>query len=107
MPVSSLGPGMLAGVGSYSHYDVAEVGLPLAGRAGARPADVLGVKVSRNTVLRLVDGLTKPQPRIPRVVGVDEHAMRKGRVYGTVLVDIESRRPVDLLPAREAGTLAA
>ncbi|MFE5091851.1 hypothetical protein ACFRCI_15950 [Streptomyces sp. NPDC056638] len=33
--------------------------------------------------------------------------MRKGRVYGTVLVDIESRRPVDLLPAREAGTLVA
>ncbi|MEV7960084.1 hypothetical protein [Streptomyces sp. NPDC088141] len=33
--------------------------------------------------------------------------MRKGRVYGTVLVDVESRRPVDLRPDREAGTLAA
>ncbi|MFD0526079.1 transposase [Kitasatospora arboriphila] len=43
----------------------------------------------------------------PRVVGVDEYAIRKGCVYGTVLVDVETRRPVDLLPNREAGTVAA
>ncbi|MFF9851782.1 transposase [Streptomyces litmocidini] len=40
------------------------------------------------------------------MVGVDEYVMRKGRVYGTVLVDVETRRPVDLLPDREASTLA-
>ncbi|MFJ9690425.1 transposase [Streptomyces bacillaris] len=43
----------------------------------------------------------------PRVVGVDEYATRKGRHYGTVLIDIETRRPVDLLPNREASSLAA
>ncbi|MFJ8547190.1 transposase [Streptomyces sp. NPDC093586] len=86
---------------------LAEVGLAVAGRAGARLADVFGVRASRNTVLRLVDALPEPQPRTPRVVGVDEYAMRKGRVYGAVLVDVETRRPVDLLPDREAGTVAA
>ncbi|MFE5628332.1 hypothetical protein [Streptomyces sp. NPDC056543] len=51
---------------------LAEVGLALGGRAGARLADVLGARVSRNTVLRLVDALSEPQPQAPRVVGVDE-----------------------------------
>ncbi|WP_455354638.1 ISL3 family transposase [Streptomyces sp. SYSU K217416] len=86
---------------------LAEVGLALAGRAGARLADVFGISVSRSTVLRLVDAMPDPQPPSPRVVGIDEYAIRKGRVYGTVLVDVETRRPVDLLPDREATTVAA
>ncbi|WSX95166.1 ISL3 family transposase [Streptomyces sp. NBC_00890] len=86
---------------------LAEVGLAPAGRAGARLARVFGVSVSRSTVLRLVEGLPDPEVPGPRVVGVDEYASRKGRHYGTVLVDVESRRPVDLLPDREASSLAA
>ncbi|MCT9011140.1 ISL3 family transposase [Streptomyces rhizosphaerihabitans] len=85
---------------------LAMVGLALAGRAGARMASVFGVSVSRSTVLRLVDMLPEPDVPAPRVVGVDEYATRKGRVYGTVLVDCETRRPVDLLPDREASSLA-
>ncbi len=68
---------------------------------------VLGVSVSRSTVLRLVDSLPEPEVPAPRVVGVDEYATRKGRHYGTVLVGVETRRPVDLLPDREASSLAA
>ncbi|WP_405649949.1 ISL3 family transposase [Streptomyces sp. NBC_01386] len=86
---------------------LASVGLALAGRAGARIASVLGASVSRSTVLRLVDALPEPEVAAPRVVGADEYATRKGRHYGTVLIDVETRRPVDLLPDREASSLAA
>ncbi|MEV6750602.1 transposase family protein [Streptomyces sp. NPDC051080] len=86
---------------------LAEVSLALAGRAGARLADVFGISASRSTVLRLVDAMPDPQPSAPRVVGIDEYAMCKGRIYGTVLVDVETGRPVDLLPDREAATVAA
>ncbi|MCB8900865.1 transposase [Streptomyces sp. CB02980] len=83
------------------------MGLALADRAGARLAHVFGVSVSRSTVLRLVDALPEPEVPAPRVVGVDEYATRTGRHYGTVLVDVETRRPIDLLPDRESSSLAA
>jgi hypothetical protein len=59
-------------------------------------------------VLRLVMALPDPPvTAAPEVTGVDDFALRKGRVYGTVIADAESGQVVDLLPDREAATLEA
>jgi len=78
----------------------------LAGRAGARLAKALTVAVSRSTLLRLIRTLPDPVFPSPRVLGVDESALRKGNVYTTLLVDVETRKPVDLLPDRSVATVS-
>ncbi|WP_369265232.1 ISL3 family transposase [Streptomyces sp. R35] len=83
------------------------VGLALAGRAGARLAAQLGFGAGRMTLLRRVMALPDPQFSTPRVLGVDDFAIRRGQTYSTVLTSVEDHRVVDVLPTRAAGPLAA
>jgi transposase len=77
------------------------------GEAGARLAWPLGYPVSPDTLLRLIRAAPEADLPTPTVLGVDDWAIHKGLTYGTILVDLERHRPVDLLPDRSSERLAA
>ena len=83
---------------------VHHLGLALGGRPAAAFADRLMMPVSNDTLLRVVRRRTEqPRDRLA-IIGIDDFAFRCGQRYGTIVCDLERRRPVTLLPDREQAT---
>jgi Transposase/Phage integrase family/zinc-finger of transposase IS204/IS1001/IS1096/IS1165 len=82
------------------------VGLAVGGRMGVRLTRALGIPGSDQTIVRLVHGALFPLLEVPRVIGLDEWAWRRGRRFGTILCDLERHHVLDLLPERSASSVA-
>jgi transposase len=79
----------------------------LAGRAGSRLLTGLAVSLSRHTALRALLRIPLPAGRTPRVIGVDDFALRRRHRYATVVTNAETHERIDVLPDRTAETLQA
>lgn len=79
----------------------------LAGHGGARVLSALAMGVSRHSAVRALLRLPLPEVRVPRVLGVDDFALRRRHRYAKILIDAETRKHVDVLPYRTADTLEA
>ena len=85
----------------------AEVGLATSGESGARLLAKLQMPTGADTILRLIRHTPLPEHPTPRVLGVDDWSFRRGKKFGTILVDLEKRCVVDLLPDRSVETFTA
>jgi transposase len=86
---------------------ITSIGLFTCGKGGARLAVRLGIQTSRQTILRRIMELPDPAHGTIFHVGIDEFAFRRSYQFGTLLVNLESHRVVDLLPDKRVETAAA
>ena len=85
-----------------------QIGLALGAEAGARLAHDLALPISPASLLQLVRQLPPAADGEPvRIIDIDDWAFRKGRTYGTIICNLESGAVLDLLPSREADSVAA
>ena len=83
------------------------VGLALGGRAAAQLTEALHVPLGRDGLLADIRAVPLPAFPPPTVIGIDDWAFRKGCTYGTIVLDLETHRPIDLLADRTTETVAA
>ncbi len=79
----------------------------MCGEVAAQVCELFNLPLSGDTAIRLIRHTPDAEAPTPTVLGVDDWALCKGHIYGTILVDLERRRVVDLLADRSEETLAA
>src|SRR5258708_25686411 len=101
-------PGLVESYGRMSTRLVAllqTLGLGAGGQMGTRQAERSGIATTPSTLLRHVMQLPAPVTQAVRVLGVDDFAWKRRFTYGTILVDLERRKIIDVLPDRESVTV--
>jgi transposase len=82
------------------------IGLATGGRLGGRVTDRLGILTSRQTIVRRIMALPT-EPAVPVIeLGIDDFSFRRGRSFGTVLVNLQTRQIIDILASRKAESVA-
>ena len=81
------------------------LGLAAGAALGSRLAPQLGMQVTPTTLLRCLRAMSTPVVETVHVLGIDDWSYKRGQTFGTILVDLERHRVIDLLPDRTAETV--
>ena len=85
-----------------------QISMEIGAEAAHRVLNYLRIQSSGDTLLRVLRhfGQRCVGQTDARIIGVDDWAFKRGRTYGTIIVNLETHRVIDLLPDRTAETLA-
>jgi transposase/transposase IS204/IS1001/IS1096/IS1165 family protein len=83
------------------------LGLATSAQVCTRLAPKLGLQVSAPTLLRVLRTVSCASPASVRILGIDDWSWKKGQIYGTLLVDLERSKPIELLADRKEETVKA
>ncbi len=86
---------------------ITSIGLATCGKGGSRLAARLGIRTTRQAILRRIMDLPDFPAESILFLGIDDFSFLRGRRFGTILVNLETRHVVDLLPDRKAETSAS
>jgi len=104
-PIADLAPSHARTTATLADAHTA-IGFSVGGEAGSRLAIALAMPTSPDTLLRRVKAAKAKILPPPRYVGIDDWACKKGQHYGTILIDLERGRVIDLLPGRDGAAVA-